>query len=227
MPETHTPGSTDPDMAVPLRFGASGGRQEGGDGATLLYLGVFILLLAFFILLNSISHFHDEKVGAVIRSVDQAFSPQALLSGAPGDRQQARREAARAVQDLGDLIRAELPLAKVEAGTQTGTLIVALPVANLFLADGSAVRPSHQALMDRMARTLEPRRHGVSVRAEFLFATKGGADNAALVARAGVLARAMTGLGADPAALSVGLETGAEAGQVRLLFSVPAGEGVQ
>lgn len=227
MPETHTSGSTDPDMAVPLRFGASGDRGEGGDGATLLYLGVFILLLAFFILLNSISHFHDEKVGAVIRSVDQAFSTQALLSGAPGDRQQARREAARAVQDLGDLIRAELPLARVEAGTQTGTLVVTLPAANLFLADGSAVRPSQQALMDRMARTLEPRRHGVSVRAEFLFATKGAADPAALVARAGVLARAVTALGADPASLSVGLETGVEAGQVRLLFSIQTGEGPQ
>lgn len=227
MPETHTPGSTDPDMALPLRFGASGDRKEGGDGATLLYLGVFILLLAFFILLNSISHFHDEKVGAVIRSVDQAFSTQALLSGAPGDRQQVRREAARAIQDLGDLIRAELPLAKVEAGEQTGTLVVALPAANLFLADGSALRPSHQALIERMARTLEKRRHGVAVRAEFLLATKQAADNAALVARAGVLARTITALGADPSALSVGLETGVEPGQVRMLFSVQAGESAQ
>lgn len=225
MPETYTSGSTDPDMAVPLRFGASNGRDDGGDGATLLYLGVFILLLAFFILLNSISHFHDEKVGAVIHSVDQAFSSQALLTGAAGDRQHARREAARAVQDLGDLIRAELPLAKVEAGAQTGTLVVALPAVNLFLADGTAVRPSHQAMLDRMARALEPRGHGVSVRAEFLFATKGETDPAPLVARAGVLARAVTALGADPASLSVGLETGAEAGQVRLLFSVHAGEG--
>lgn len=227
MPETHTPGSTDPDMALPLRFGASGDRKEGGDGATLLYLGVFILLLAFFILLNSISHFHDEKVGAVIRSVDQAFSTQALLSGAPGDRQQVRREAARAIQDLGDLIRSELPLAKVEAGAQTGTLVVALPAANLFLADGSALRPSHQALIERMARTLEKRRHGVAVRAEFLLATKQATDNAALVARAGVLARTITALGADPSALSVGLETGVEPGQVRMLFSVQAGESAQ
>ncbi len=227
MPETHTSGNTDPDMVVPLRFGASRDRDEGGDGATLLYLGVFILLLAFFILLNSISHFHDEKVGAVIRSVDQAFSTQALLTGAAGDRQHSRRDAARAVQDLGDLIRAQLPLAKVEAGTETGTLVVALPAANLFLADGSAVRPSHQALMDRMARTLERRPHGVLVRAEFLFATKGAADPSALMTRAGVLARAVTALGADPASLSVGLESGAETGQVRLLFTVQAGEGAQ
>ncbi|OYQ32872.1 hypothetical protein CHU95_19240 [Niveispirillum lacus] len=225
MPETHTSGSTDPDSAVPLRFGASANRQEGGDGATMLYLGVFILLLAFFILLNSISHFHDEKVGAVIRSVDEAFSTQALLTGSPGDRQQARREAARAIQDLGDLIRADLPLAKVEAGDQTGTLVVSLPVDNLFLADGSAIRPSHQALMERMARALEPRRHGVSVRAEFLFATTGAADRAALVTRAGVLARSVTALGADPASLSVGMEPGTQTGQVRLLFTLQTGEG--
>ena len=227
MPETHIPGSTDPDMAVPVRFGACGDRNEGGDGPTLLYLGVFILLLAFFILLNSVSHFHDGKVDAVIRSVDQTFSTQVLLTGAPGDRQQARRAAALAVQDLGDLIRAELPLAKVEAGTETGTLVVALPAASLFTADGSAIRPGHQALMDRMARVLEPRGQGASVRAEFLFSTRGAADTGALVARAGVLARSVTALGADRAALSVGLETGREAGQVRLLFMVQTGEGAR
>jgi flagellar motor protein MotB len=220
MPETQTPGSTDPDMAAPLRFGASGDRPEGGEGATILYLGVFILLLAFFILLNSISHFHEEKVGAVIRSVDDAFSTQALLTGSPGDRQQTRREAARALQDLGDLIRAELPLAKVEAGTETGTLHVTLPAANLFAGDGLTIRPSQQALMDRIARALENRPRGVSVRAEFLFATKGVEDKAPLVARAGALARAVSALGANPAWLSVGLEKGEEAGQLRLLFRV-------
>src|SRR5262245_9930271 len=146
MPETHTSGSTDPDMAVPLRFGASGHRPEGGDGSTLLYLGVFILLLAFFILLNSISHFHDERVGAVMRSVDDAFSTQALLIGAAGDRQQVRREAAHALADLGDLVRAELPLAKVEAGTQTGTLHVTLRASDLFAGEGLAIRPGQQAL---------------------------------------------------------------------------------
>ncbi|MFV3128384.1 hypothetical protein [Niveispirillum sp. KHB5.9] len=225
MPQTRTSGSTDPDMAVPLRFGASGSRSEGGDGATLLYLGVFILLLAFFILLNSISHFHDEKVGAVMRSVDDAFSAQSLLTGAAGDRQQARRDAARALADLGDLIRAELPLAKVEAGTQTGTLHITMPAASLFAGDGLTIRPAQQTLMDRVARTLEARPRGIAVRGEFLFATKDAVDQAPLVARAGALARAVTALGADPASLSVGLETGDEAGQVRLLFTLPPGEG--
>lgn len=224
MPETHISGSPEPDL-VRLRFDASGGRSEGGDGPTLLYLGVFILLLAFFILLNSISHFHDDKVGAVIRSVDDAFSTQALLTGSPGDRQQTRREAARALADLGDLIRAELPLAKVETGAETGTLHVTLAATSLFTADGGSLRPSQQALLDRMARALEPRPRGVVVRGEFLFATTGLADPGPLILRAGVLARSVVALGADPASLSVGLETGGEAGQLRLLFTLHAGEG--
>lgn len=224
MPETPTSGRADNDMAVPLRLGPSG-PSDGGDGATLLYLGVFILLLAFFILLNSISHFHDEKVGAVIRSVDEAFSSQAVLTGSAGDRQKVREEAARALQDLGDLIRAELPLAKVEAGTETGTLHVTMPASALFVGDGIAIRPDQQALMDRVARALEPRRHGVSVRAELLFSTRDVPDTGPLVARAGALARALSALGANSAWMSVGLEKGAAAGQLRLLFSVHATEG--
>lgn len=224
MPETPTSGRADTDLAVPLRFGRPG-SSDGGDGATLLYLGVFILLLAFFILLNSISHFHDEKVGAVIRSVDDAFSSQAVLTGAAGDRQQARAEAARALQDLGDLIRAELPLAKVEAGTETGTLQVTMPVGALFVGKGLDIRPEQQGLMDRVARVLEPRRRGVSVRAELLLSTQDAADMTPLVARAGALARALSGLGANPAWMSVGLEKGETAGQLRLLFAVLSTEG--
>ena len=224
MPETPTSGRADADLAVPLRFGPSG-PSDSGDGATLLYLGVFILLLAFFILLNSISHFHDEKVGAVIRSVDDAFSAQAVLTGSAGDRQKVRADAARALQDLGDLIRAELPLAKVEAGTETGTLHLTMPAAALFVGDGLSIRPDQQALMDRVAKALEPRLHGVSVRAELLFSTREVTDNAALVARAGALARALSGLGANPAWMSVGLEKGEAAGQLRMLFTLQVKEG--
>ncbi|MFV3073075.1 hypothetical protein [Niveispirillum fermenti] len=212
---------SDPDIAVPVRFAAPGdGQGGGGQGGQLLYLGLFILLLAFFILLNSVSHFHDEKVGAVIRSVDDAFSSQALLTGAPGDRQQSLREAARAVRDLGDLIRAELPLAKVEAGQEAGTLFIALPAAALFSGDGQSIRPDQQGLMDRIARVLEPRGSGVAVRAEILFAAPDDADTGPLVARAGSLARALTALGADAPSLSVGLEKGQRAGGMRLLFTI-------
>lgn len=211
-------------MAVPLRPGPSD-SSDGGDGATLLYLGVFILLLAFFILLNSISHFHDSKVGAVIRSVDDAFSAHAVLTGAAGDRQQMRADAARALQDLGDLIRAELPLAKVETGTQTGTLYVSMPATALFVGDGLAIRSDQQPLMDRVARALEPRRQGISVQAELLFATRDVDDTTPLVARAGALARALSDLGANPAWMSVGLEKGEAAGQLRLLFTLQAREG--
>lgn len=225
MPETHIPGSTDREAAVPLRLGASRSRPDGGEGPTLLYLGVFILLLAFFILLNSISHVHKDKAGAVIRSVDDAFSIQALLEGSAGDRQQVRRDAAQALADLGDLIRAELPLAKVEAGKETGTLHVTMPASYLFAGDGATIRPDQQGLLDRIARALETRPAGLSVRAEFLFSTVGAADTAPLVVRAGALARAVASLGANPAWMSVGLEKGTQAGQLRLLFNIREGEG--
>lgn len=227
LPETPTPPRFRPDMSahdrlgIPVwRGGEPAASAESNDGSMLLYLGVFMLLLAFFILLNALSNFHDQKVGAVLRSVDEAFSVQAILTGAPGDRRSARREAARALADLGDLIRAELPLAKVDTSGEGSTLMVTLPASALFVGDGLAIRPDQQGLMDRMARALVASRPGIDVRAEALFGRQGATDMAPLVARAGALARSMTALGAPPAALSVGLEPTVPAGTVRLLYTV-------
>jgi len=53
-------------------------ESSTGNTAQLMNLSLFIMLLAFFIVLNSISVYEEEKQNAAIKSVDAAFSKDAL-----------------------------------------------------------------------------------------------------------------------------------------------------
>lgn len=198
----------------------------GGGGAMFVYLGVFMLLLAFFILLNAISHFHDQKVGAVLRSVDQAFSMPRLLSGDRGEKahDQAMGDALQAIANLGDQVRSAVPLAKVNTSADGLTLSVTMPADSLFQPDGS-IRADRVALMDRMTAALLPRRAGVQVAGDLLMGVKGQANTAPFVAQAGTVARALVANGAPAAAFSIGLEPTDPVGQVRLVFSLSNNNG--
>ncbi|SNS39117.1 MULTISPECIES: hypothetical protein [unclassified Azospirillum] len=198
------------------------GEDGQGAGALTVYLGVFILLLGFFILLNAISHFHDQKVGAVLRSVDQAFSMPRLLSGDSGEKvhDHAMGDALQAMSSLGDLVRSEVALARVETSADGLALTATMPADALF-GSGGGVRTDRVALLDRLAGALVPRPGGVQVAGEMLMGIKGQGETGPAVARMGALARALVANGAPAAALSIGLEPDDPAGQVRLVFRLP------
>ncbi|MQP65601.1 hypothetical protein GE253_09615 [Niveispirillum sp. SYP-B3756] len=206
----------------PSPASTAGGDGQGG-GALTVYLGVFILLLGFFILLNAISHFHDQKVGAVLRSVDQAFAMPRLLSGDSGERVHDRAmggDALQAISSLGDLVRSEVALARVETSADGLALTATMPADALF-RPGGGVRTDRLALLDRLAGVLVPRPGGVQVAGEMLMGIKGQRETAPAVARMGALARALVANGTPAAALSIGLEPDDPAGQLRLVFRLP------
>lgn len=220
VPPPGTVSPSDPPSTLTIaRVPEGNGPTVGGGGPTYVYLGVFLLLLAFFILLNAVSHFHDQKVGAVLRSVDSAFSTPG--AGGRGGAAAGFEATAAELRQLGDLVRTQLPLAQVEVvQPDAGALILTITQADLFTPTGAAVRADRMALLDRMARVLRPRSGAPPVTAELLFATRDTPDTAPLVTRAGALARALVADGAPPATLSVGLEPGTAAGQMRLIFTI-------
>lgn len=223
-PPGATSPSDTPSTLTLVRVPGGNGSAAGGGGPTYVYLGVFLLLLAFFILLNAVSHFHDQKVGAVLRSVDNAFSTPG--AGGRGGKASGWEATAAELRQLGDLVRTRLPLDKVEVAlTDDGALVLILTQAELFTQDGTRIRADRVALLDRMAGVLRHRPDGPSVTAELLFATKDSTDTTPLVNRAGTLARALVANGAPAEALSVGLEPGTAAGQMRLIFTISGGAG--
>jgi hypothetical protein len=197
-------------------------------GTFTLYVSVFLLLLAFFGLLNSLSSVEQQRLSGVVHGLEQAFG---RVTPPPAEQRaltEALESAARAVDGIGELFSAEIPVAKIEASGPGRTLVVTLPARTLFLGD-DAVRPETLGLLTRIADALAPRKGGAQVLLEFLVATAdppGEGDDAVPEARAAAFARALVGAGAAADPLTVGLERGQE-GWARLLFTVaetvPAG----
>ena len=190
-----------------------------------LYVSMFLLLLAFFGLLNSLSTVERERLSGVVQGLEQAFGQR---TSAPDQKltAEALDSAARAVESLGELFSAEIPVAKIEASGPGRTLVVTLPARTLFLGD-DVVRPEALGLLTRVADVLarqsgNAKADGAQVLLEFLVATAdppGEGDDAVPQARAAAFARALVGAGAPDGPFTVGLERGQE-GWARLLFTV-------
>lgn len=202
-----------------------GGEGDGSSGL-IQYLAVFILLLGFFILMNALSRFEEAKVGDVLESVEAAFARGEGAEDPSGDRFRAGSlaEAATAVRELGELILAEIPLAKLAPASDGRTLVLEMPATELLL-DGSGqqtVREDRVALLSRVAGILLPRAGGVQVRLEALLAAEGDPDaRIGQIDGAGAIARGLVHHGAPAGALTVGMEAG-PSGRLRLLFTLTA-----
>lgn len=230
-----------------LPTGSGPGHHEGeGGGIYVLYLSVFFLLLAFFILLTSLSDFKRPKADAIIAGLQGAFGETGGDTDTGPDA--ARRgEAMMRMSALATSVAREIPGGLLTPPTAHGaTLSVTVPLDDLFERDeAGALRVSSRwgGLVTRLADALREGQGGTAdaspaphplqhwpLRLEFLVGD-GGSDGEGTiigaitpVAAAGAVARALAASGAPVAALTVGVERAA-AGRGRFIFSLMGGEG--
>jgi flagellar motor protein MotB len=219
--------------------------SSGGRGALNLFLSVYVLVFAFFLLLYSISNFEAEKSRAVMDSVTSAFS--GLLPPATDPTRFASREGeALGGQRFQDRVKgvfaAAIPAARVEIIQPGRDMRVQLRAHDLFEAASAAVREAHGPLLRRLAEALADRPAGLRFDVEFVLDVPAAREAALPVAetlemaRAGAFAREMTALGAPADSVAVGLKPGPaeEAtlwfhvrpeGEIRLPFQGDAGRG--
>ncbi|WP_340118631.1 flagellar motor protein MotB [Pelagibius sp. 7325] len=203
----------------------SGTGQSNGNIIALLSLN--ILLLAFFILLNSLSSFEEERRDAVMDSVRQAF--QGLV---PADRNvQATPAAAdifegaqEAVDSLSQLFGDGLPLVESRDAAGRWILQVDMPVADLFADDSNDLLPDGAETLRLIASVMaDPRFARAGFEVDVFYGLRGSASgvdgNREAMARAGALVRALEREGMPPASLSAGLLP-AFPGQVRFHFTI-------
>jgi hypothetical protein len=188
-------------------------------------LGLFLLLLAFFILLNSLATREEIKSRAVINSLHLTFR-------APEDIETSRKvfisaltpvpEPEELVDEMERLWVASIPLVKLKRYEQGQTMQAILSVNELFVGRGAIMRSDRQSLIRNTAKALSFRADGFVNELEFVLGNDDGSDaatGAAQMARAVAIARELVANGAPPDTVKVGLQQG-DSRRMRMRFQV-------
>ncbi|GAA0603038.1 hypothetical protein [Caenispirillum bisanense] len=203
-------------------------RQSGKRHTSLsLFLALYLMLLAFFITLLSLSTFEEDRQTRAVDSVNAAFNrfETTSLGRFTGDAGLAVQEARSFHEELEGLFEAAIPAVKITHRSQGRVMEVDLPVEALFVPGEARLREPHLRLLDRIVAGLSTAPRGYRYVMEFVT----GSDyptgellplaETLAMARAGVLARTLVERGAPPAAVVVGVSP-LEAGRARMTFTM-------
>ncbi|MCR9072052.1 MAG: hypothetical protein NXI18_10060 [Alphaproteobacteria bacterium] len=198
-------------------------RREPDKGASQpLFLSLFLLLLAFFIMLNAMSTVEQGKSDRVLESVKRAF-PSGLSSDLgedplDSDPGQVIDQSVRAA--LGAVFRELLPAVPVEIEPDGNPIFVSIPAARVYAAAAGGVTPVMAELAGRLAPILNAPPAGTRLDLQILYGFAPDIDRRLrdeLIFRASETVRAFADHEVDPEILSAGLEP-RDPDTVRLVF---------
>ena len=199
-----------------------------GGGSIALFLGLYLLILAFFIMLVSMSTVEKAKSKAAMESLSATFTsilPPSLnltaLTRSEGDALAGQQFQ----QQITNIFSTTLQVSKVEV-IQPGRLMrVQLKADVMFKPGSDEIRNSSYALMDRIVASVSGRPPGVRYDMEFVIASPyiTGTDlptkQTLEISRAGNFARQMMTRGLPPDSVAVGLKHGTT-GDITIWFYV-------
>lgn len=191
--------------------------QPEKDPTLALFLGLYLILLAFFVLLNTMATLKDDRVKSVMGSLLATFSTEILNVANPTEFTASVGEDLATEEfhrDVEDFFEVAVPLAKVEFFSAGTIMRIALPADQLFEPDSTRVRSDRQDLMHRITGSLS--RRVIGLRYEIEFSTFTGpfffddlASGQVLeVARAGAFARELLRRKVPPDSIVIGSRPG-------------------
>lgn len=190
---------------------------EERDNSTVIFLSLFLLVLAFFILLTATSEVNERSSQDIIQAVKGTFGGD-RSTNLPTTRERLDAEADAVAQLVAEELQAlfdrDLPGARtIRAGERV--LLVRFPEFELFSRERPTVRRNRLPLIREVARVIAATPTGIDHRLELsladpvAFAGRGAAERATAVARLGHLAAAFVAEGASAEEMSVGLRPAA------------------
>ena len=114
----------------------SNNTANAGSGSQILALGLFLMLLAFFIVLTTLSTFDEEQAAPVLASLEKAFAPRVYRQDVAQTTIAAPAESnnlGTSLERIAGLFRTRIPGTKVHA-ERAGILHVAVKTSDLFEA---------------------------------------------------------------------------------------------
>jgi hypothetical protein len=191
-------------------------ESPGGSSITL-FLGLYLLVLAFFILMVSISTLEDVKSTAVMDSLSSTFStilPPSADITVFASREGSVVSGEDLQAEVTTQFKSALQIAKVEV-TQPGRLMrVTIAADGLFHADEDRIREAKLPFLDRIVAALSVPPPGMHHDMEFVVASPLEAGTGLPITqslemrRAGSFARAILGRGAPANSIAIGLAPG-------------------
>ncbi|MAG96677.1 MAG: hypothetical protein CMM08_08335 [Rhodospirillaceae bacterium] len=187
------------------------------DSGTLMFLGLFLLLLAFFIMLNTIASRDKSKSESAMGSVNSAFTKPSLASAFRVERVIDLDTALVPDNFSGDIYAAFSALTPApELGTvgSSGVLKVVLATEEIFEPDLTDIRADRDDLLAALAKALSSQSPGQRREVEMLIGSGNAlprqvtAEGNLEAARIGALARALRQRGVPGINLSPGLGPG-------------------
>lgn len=202
------------------------GNQIGQSSVMSLFLSLFLLVLAFFIILVSISTLEEAKLNAVKDSLLSTFNTVMSPSTDPTDFTSKDGDvlAGQEFQEqITEIFATTLQIAKIEI-VQPGKLMrVKLPTNAMYVDGENTVRPVAVPVLDRIVAVLSARPPGLRYDMEFVIGSPYTSEKSLPVGqtlevgRVGNLAREMFRRGVPPDSVAVGIQPG-RADQVTIWF---------
>lgn len=137
-----------------MTFSRAERRDPDKGSSQPLFLSLFLLLLAFFIMLNAISTVEEGRSDRVMESVKRAF-PSAVRSDIAEDLLDAEpgRVIGESVRSaLGTVFREVLPAVEVQVEADGNPIFVSIPARQVYAPAAGGVTP----VMERLAGRLAP-----------------------------------------------------------------------
>jgi hypothetical protein len=207
-----------------MRIGGLRQVRSGGDANIVAMLSLKLLLLAFFILLSTISQLEERRTRAVMESVSSTFRGQipALSSAPRTDSGVAMQQhQARLSQRIEQLFRQTLPLVETARSADGKVLRLSVPADRLFRPGEAALLAQRGTLLRRLARELTGPAFQAPYAVEVFHGAPRDADAGALrlqVDRAGALVRQLARYDVPRARLAAGLAP--DAAETAVVFAI-------
>lgn len=201
-------------------------KESGPKKQEILFLSLMVLLLAFFIVLQSISVPQLEKQQKAMKSIEQTFQYDDNFILIEGDNISSQMDDKIGypdqIKDIGDLFETKLKLAKVTKASQGKIMMVELPIDELFEHDSDDLLPISEPVMNRIATALRTQQNDGFYKMDFYLMRPlkkdYSKDQRQLdIKRAGKVALYLSSLNVDSSRLGVGVQIG-DPSLVRFIF---------
>jgi hypothetical protein len=213
-------------------FKSGSGSAPKDQHGTVVLMSLYLILVAFFVMLNSMAQLEESRMEDAMGSVKAEFRNELLIVDA-GPTIPLDSGLSVAVATYHDEVRRvfedNLPIDHVDPERRGDILSFAVPADDLFRPGEVAARPRGRTFLAAMADSLMRARPGLRAEVEMVLGTgvalpdnnTGGGDEGAAfeLHRATSLAHALRRRGVGAAAISTGLVPG-DPGQVLFIFQV-------